>query len=192
MSTKNIGQKTFDYIKKSKVELILIFGLIFFDLLSKQLISINIGYGDNVVLIKDFLYISYIRNYNAAFGSDFGLSNIFGQNGTKVFFIIITFVMLAIFIFLLIKWQNRRLFIRVMVALIIAGGIGNLYDRVFLGYVRDFISIVFLGADLWILGTEFAIFNFADSFLSIGMIGFLIYMLFMYDRDVKRVKSKLS
>jgi signal peptidase II len=61
----------------------------------------------------------------------------------------------------------------------LAGTIGNAIDRLFLGYVRDFIFLEFM---------SFPVFNVADSMLTIGVILFSVYILFFYD-DKKRSKK---
>ena len=56
---------------------------------------------------------------------------------------------------------------------IIGGAIGNMIDRVFLGYVRDMIEFTFV---------KFAVFNVADSFVTIGAVLLGIYLLFYWDK----------
>ncbi len=53
--------------------------------------------------------------------------------------------------------------------LIVGGALGNFIDRIFLGYVRDFIKLEFM---------EFPVFNFADMFLTVGVIFYVIYLVF--------------
>ena len=56
--------------------------------------------------------------------------------------------------------------------LIVAGGVGNLIDRIFRGYVVDFISVTWIG---------FPIFNIADCCVVIGAVLLLIFFFFIYD-----------
>ena len=183
-----ISKNTLEYLKRAKLEWILFLALLFVDLFSKWLI-VHV-WGDRPYSIFDnFLYIYYVKNQNAAFGSDFGLSKVFGSGGVRVFFIIFTIIFMLGFCVLLYRWRERRKFARVAVVMIVAGGIGNLVDRIFLHYVRDFISIVFFGKSLPLLGEEFAIFNIADSCLSIGIILFAWYVLFMYEKDGKKMQE---
>ncbi|MDR1138916.1 MAG: signal peptidase II [Clostridiales bacterium] len=179
--------KTIAYIKKAKLELILIVLFVLIDLLSKWFVVHN-WTGTPSTIIDNLLYIHYVRNYNAAFGSDFGLSNIFGDDGAKSFFVIFSIVFMLGFCVFLYIWRDRKHLARVAIALIIAGGIGNLYDRMVFGYVRDFVRIVFGGADLPLLGTEFAIFNIADSCLTIGIVLLIWYILFVYHKDIAKIE----
>ena len=64
--------------------------------------------------------------------------------------------------------------------MIISGALGNLIDRLFLGYVRDFVKLDFV---------DFAIFNVADSAITIGTILFFIYFIFI-DKETALVKPK--
>ncbi|MDR3021684.1 MAG: signal peptidase II [Clostridiales bacterium] len=187
---ENIKNGAIDFIKKAKIQFIVLFALLAVDLLTKFLIANDDRFMSPNAVIDNFLYLTYVKNPAAAFGFDFGLSKIFGQGGVKIVFIVFSFLFLFIFFAIFYFWRDRRIFAKVMLVLILAGGMGNLYDRLFLGYVRDFVSIVFLGFDLWLFGTEFAIFNIADVCLSVGMIGFVVYMLFMYEKDKKRLADK--
>ena len=64
--------------------------------------------------------------------------------------------------------------------MIISGAVGNMFDRIFLGYVRDFINLEFM---------NFAIFNIADCALTIGIGLLVIYVLF-FDTETKITKDK--
>ncbi|MCL1944689.1 MAG: signal peptidase II [Firmicutes bacterium] len=186
-----IGLQSLEYIKKARLILILFVALLFLDLFSKWLV-VFLWNGSASEVIPNFLYIYYIRNYNAAFGSSFGLNSIFGEDGIRWFFIVFTILVVLCFCVLLYIWRDKRKFGQIAVLLIIVGGIGNLYDRMIFGYVRDFVHFVYFGLDIPLLGTDFAIFNIADSFLSIGIVLFAWYVVFMYERDKQRLNSKKS
>ena len=65
--------------------------------------------------------------------------------------------------------------------LILAGAVGNIVDRIALGYVRDFIYFELI---------DFAVFNFADSCLTVGTIVLIIYLLFFYSKDEKSIEER--
>lgn len=116
-----------------------------------------------IMIIKDFLYFSYVENSGAAFGI---LQN------KRTFFVLITSIVIIIILFFLIRnfyYLNKSM--KVSLIMLIAGAIGNLIDRIRFGYVVDFISFHFKG------GYEFPVFNIADSFIVISTI-FIIYMVF--------------
>lgn len=85
--------------------------------------------------------------------------------------ILITFVFLAVVVFVEVKWKNTHPLYSVALSLIVGGAVGNLIDRIFLGGVRDFIYFEF-----W---PSFPTFNFADCALCIGMVLMVIYVLFV-------------
>ena len=160
--TVKFGKAAWDYIKLAKMELIVLVAALIVDLVSKSIVEHTMTVGRTKVLIPNFLQLTFIYNPLAAFGSAFGLDKLIGRTATRIIFIVITFVAVGIF------------------ALIISGAIGNLVDRIFIGEVRDFIEIVYFGLDLGKLGTSFAIFNIADAALVVGVILFLVYILFLH------------
>ena len=99
----------------------------------------------------------------------------------KIFVIALTAVMMAALAFLFFKIDKRRVFLRVALVLVVAGGVGNLIDRLYfrvweadclLG-VRDLVELSRFG---------FAVCNFADFFISIGAVMLVCAFLF-FDRD---------
>ena len=95
---------------------------------------------------KSFLIFNYTTNTGAAF------SLFHNQN----LFLIITSILILVFIIYLYKKYKK---LQIYFSLMIAGTIGNLIDRVFFGYVRDFIDLA-----IW------PIFNIADSLSVIGVL----------------------
>lgn len=110
--------------------------------------------------INGFIGWRYVRNTGAAFGS-------FSQSTTLLS--IFTGIVLLAGIVYVLSGKIKSKFCLVCATLIIAGGTGNLIDRIFRGYVVDFIEVQF---------TDFAVFNFADILVTVGafmLIGYLIY-----------------
>lgn len=122
------------------------------DQFSKFLIVRNITESSKIVLIKDFFNITYVKNYGAGFSI---------MQNQRFFLTAITIIALIIFTYLLLKSKNNEVLDRVCYLLIIGGALGNLFDRITLGYVIDFL-------DFYIFGYDFPVFNLADSFLTIG------------------------
>lgn len=109
-------------------------------------------YDKSYNVIGNFLRLSYTTNTGAAFG-------IF--KGYSFLLIIIAMVAIAVLILLYMK-ENSRIF-ETSYILIIAGAAGNLIDRLFLGYVRDFIAV-------WVWPS----FNLADIFITLGALALII------------------
>ncbi|QQY78733.1 signal peptidase II [Keratinibaculum paraultunense] len=118
------------------------------------------------VIIEDFLQLYYVENYGAAFGI---LQN------RKIFFIIVTSIVIISIVFFLCKNPyNLSKIMQIALSMLLGGSIGNLIDRIRLGYVVDFISIR-IGK-----GYDFPVFNIADTFIVIGT--FLIVIMVLLDR----------
>jgi signal peptidase II len=93
----------------------------------------------------------------------------------RVFFIVITIVFCIILFYILYFYKHHDFFSRFACIVIIAGGIGNLVDRIRLHFVVDYISVSFYSP----------VFNFADICVVAGVIAALIHILFT-NRDKKR------
>jgi len=131
------------------------FILVLIDQIIKILVSNMI---ESIVIIKNFLNLTYVENTGAAFS--------ILENNT-IFLILITFVTLfLIYKFLLKNKEFNKLEI-ITYSLLIGGIIGNLIDRIVYGYVIDYLEFI-------ILNRHMPIFNFADICIVIGTILFLI------------------
>ncbi len=117
-------------------------------------------YGKSFSLIGDFLWIQTSFNTGAAFSM---------LSGKTWFFILVAVLASALIIYLLIsnKW-GLNVGAKVGLALILGGAVGNLIDRIVLGGVRDFI---------YFKSINYAIFNFADTFVSIGAVVLVIFFI---------------
>ncbi|MBE5732905.1 MAG: signal peptidase II [Clostridiales bacterium] len=188
--TKKVATSVWTYLKHARVEFIVIILAVAVDLITKGIIQSTMKVGETVVLIPNFLEFYFTYNTAAAFSFDFGLGQAIGQEGVMVVFIVMTFLSLGLFGFIMYKLKNRRLWARICFALIIGGAIGNLYDRMAFSMVRDFIRIVYFGLEIPNLGSSFAVFNIADACLVIGVIMFIVYVIFLETKDKARIKAK--
>ncbi len=180
---KEFFSKVWAYLRIAKVEWIIVAAALFLDLLSKGLVQANMNEGETIVLIPQFLEFCFVYNDKAAFSFDFGLSNLIGTQGTIAVFIVITFLAVGAFCFVLYRLRGGSLLGRIALALIIGGALGNMYDRMFVGKVRDFIQIVYFGAEInlpepfdFLNGSSFAIFNVADMCLCVGVAACIVYI----------------
>lgn len=139
------------------------------DLISKALVDHFMALYQQFNVIPYLFDFQYVRNTGAAFSflSDWEYS--------RLFFIVLTFLAVALFLYVLIHSGRKSKFLSVTMALMIGGALGNLYDRMVYHYVRDFIRFAF-----W---ESFAVFNLADCALTIGVAMFAVYYIFLYQED---------
>lgn len=122
--------------------------------------------GRTITIIPNFFRLVYVENFGAAFG--------ILQNKRWIFVIISIIVILAIVLLLLRNYSKLNPFVKISLAVLLGGAIGNFIDRIRLGYVVDFLSFRLFNA------YEFPVFNIADVFIVIGT--FLIFVLVMLDK----------
>jgi len=182
----NFLQKALTFVKRCKIELIVLFGVIVLDLVSKQLVESTMELGEKIAVIPEIFNIRFILNKRAAYGMSFGLENLVGENGVIIVFIVITILAIIAFSFFFVKDCNRNWMFRLSLALIIGGAVGNLVDRITLQAVRDFLEIIVFDTAI------FGCFNIADVALVVGVIAFIIYFLFMFDKDEKRIRGDVD
>lgn len=145
--------------------------LLIFDLLSKHFMfkSLVVA-GDSKDFIPGFINFVRVENTGAAWGM---------LAGRPIILIILTIVILIVYLWFyyarLKKHKNNTsLLLSISVGFITGGCIGNLVDRIALGYVRDFINFQFM---------DFPVFNVADICLTIGVILMIVYFIFFYNRE---------
>lgn len=124
-------------------------------------------YGHDSAFIKGFIRFESTENRGVAWGF------LNGVKGATVYLAIFTALVIGFMIFIVIRYRKSLpLIVGVPLAAVIGGAIGNLIDRVFLGFVRDFICTEFI---------SFPVFNVADAFVTCGGI-FLVIALFFTKR----------
>lgn len=141
------------------------------DQLTKWLTVRYIPLHGTIPIIEDVIHLTHTRNPGAAFGSL--------QDMPWVFNSVSSVAIIAMLLFLFLGHGSSRLQ-EVSVAMILAGGVGNMIDRISLGYVVDFIDFRLI---------DFAVFNGADSFVCVGA-GLLILSLILEMKDeMKKEKA---
>lgn len=156
------------------VMILLIIAFIYLDQLSKYLAVIYLKGGESFPIIKNVLHLTYVENEGAAFGML--------KDHRWIFMIISSVAIIGLFVYLVKNHKASRLQ-NVALTMIIAGGIGNMIDRVVLGYVVDFIDFTLI---------NFAIFNVADSFVCVGVGLLIIYLLMTLKREHDAEKASKS
>jgi signal peptidase II len=141
-------------------------GLYLADQASKLAVVANLRLGESHDVIGDLLRIWYVQNTGAAF-------SLFP--GALWLFLPVTVLALVMIGYFFRSFRQRGPFIHVVLGAILAGTLGNLTDRLRLGYVIDFVSV-------GIGEARFPTFNVADSAVVVG-IGVLVLYLTFADRD---------
>lgn len=133
---------------------------------------------ESVPVIKGWFHLTYIRNKGAAFG-------IFADSAVRIpFFIGVTIIALLVIVWYLRRLRADQQLATFALALVFAGALGNLIDRIRLGEVIDFLD-VFWGRHHW------PAFNVADSAICIG-VALLIWEMWQEERRIKREKSAIT
>ena len=146
---------------------IIVLIIIALDQISKYWVVNNIGLTDSITVIPDVIDFVYVKNTGAAFSF---LAN-------KTYGIILLSCVSVAFciavVWFMIKKKPKNKLLTISLALMLSGAIGNVIDRIFRGYVVDFIETTFI---------NFPVFNVADIAITIGAVLVIIFVLF-FDRD---------
>ena len=140
------------------------------DLITKYVICGMFAENEGITAIPYLFNIIVVHNEGAAWGI---------LSGNQIGLIILSVLLFAFLVWYFVKEKKKSWLLVVSMAFIYGGCIGNLFDRIVFGYVRDFIQFAF-----W---QSFPIFNFADVFLTVGVILFAIYLIIFL---VKKEKSE--
>lgn len=141
--------------------------LVLIDQLIKYFVVKHLAPVGSVPIWDGVLRLTYVKNEGAAFG-------IFA--GRTALLVTFTCVWILVLIVLLFSKLVDSKLLMVCISLIVGGGIGNLIDRIVQQYVVDYIHVELF---------HFAVFNFADCCVVIGTILFLIYFLFLDQKESK-------
>ncbi len=154
--------KIVDFQKKFKLGFPIILFILFFDRLTKILVAKNMEIGQSIDVFGWFFRLTYVLNPNFAFSIRIGN-----------YWIMLIMNLLALFILLFYFLKTKFSTIKIIsLSMIISGAFGNNFDRIKTKEVVDFIN---LGTKTW----RFAIFNVADSFISIGIVILIFSLLFL-------------
>ncbi len=140
--------------------------LLFFvlDYYTKLYISKHIELNSGFCVIKGFFNIVDVRNKGVAFGAFANLPH----SLRLVLFSGISLAVFVVVLYLILFGKNKNLIYILGLSLLAGGTLGNLYGRLFKGYVVDFL-------DFHIGQYHYPAFNLADSFITIGLFVLIIY-----------------
>ena len=139
-----------DYMKK----MLPIIGVsLVLDQIIKTIITRTLVLHQSIIIIENFFNITYVRNNGAAWSI---------LSGNRLLLILISITALVIIYNYFIKNQNLSRFENLSYGILIGGTLGNLIDRIFYGYVIDYL-------DFNLFGYSFPVFNFADICIVVGI-----------------------
>jgi len=158
------------------VELAVIGVIILADLLTKKYAWEYLNtYGYKEGFIPGLINLNMVENRGAGFG-------IF--QGKTVALTVVTFIVVICLMIYLVFALKENEWLRISLVFIIGGGIGNLVDRIKFGYVRDFLEFAF-----W---DDFAIFNVADSFVTVGAFMLIVVLIVMLVKEGKKNQKEFE
>lgn len=139
---------------------LIIIAAVVLDQIIKKVVVSSMALYESIPVLQDIFHITYIRNTGAAFSI---------MEGRIPVLILLPLVMIiAAVVFMLVKRKTGHPLMMTSVALIAGGGIGNLIDRISLGYVVDYLDF-----------RVFPIFNAADIAVCVGCGLLILYVIFI-------------
>ena len=146
--------------------------LIIADQYSKYMAYIYLKPVGSIPVIQNIFALTYVENRGAAFGL---------FQGARIGFLIVTPLILAAIIYYFVKLPYGKVYgyVRVALILVASGAIGNYIDRLFRGYVIDFLHATFI---------NFPVFNLADIFVVTGTVLLAVLLIFFIRDEPEIVK----
>lgn len=167
----NCGTMFLRMVMKMKIKYwVLLVVLLALDYWTKHLATSMIAFREIVDVIQGLFYFTYVKNTGAAW-------SLLDQQ-PYLFLILASVASIVLVVYLVRNAKKMDMLVTSSFVFILAGTVGNLIDRIQFGYVRDFIG-VYLG------NYAFPIFNLADSFLVIGVLGYLLSII-LEERKLKK------
>jgi signal peptidase II len=134
------------------------------DQISKHLVRFNLEVHSSIRILGDFFRLTHVENSGIVFG--------IGVGGALPYFTILSVVATLLIVYFFYQERSNHLSVRISLALVLGGAIGNLIDRLVFGKVVDFL-------DFGIGQYRFFVFNVADSAVTVGVFAFLIITTFV-------------
>lgn len=160
-------------MKKNLFYYILIASIIIADQVTKTIVAKTINLYSSVTVIPGLINLNHIHNRGAILG-------LFSKNGSSAVYILLTIaslLALSFVVYYFLKTPFSERIMKISLSLILAGALGNQIDRIFKGYVIDFI-------DVYVKRWHWPIFNIADFSISTGAILLLFVLLIRRPKHV--------
>lgn len=139
------------------------------DQISKSIVVNGLPLYGEARFIPGVLSFYHTRNTGAAFSM---------LSDRRWVFMLLSFVAIVAITVMLYFWRSRHVLLTVSLSMILGGGIGNMIDRIVNGYVTDFFRVDFV---------DFAVFNVADSFITVGAVLLGVYIIFFEPKVERRL-----
>lgn len=156
------------------VSLIVATLLVAVDQLIKIIVDLWLIPQGEVAVLDGILSLAYVENTGAAWGA---------LEGKRWFLVIVALVAIVAIIYMMCKGKIKGVCYNVATVLLLAGGLGNLIDRVFRGYVIDYLRVTFV---------EFPVFNFADCLITVGACFLIVKLVQEMVIEFKAERAKKS
>jgi signal peptidase II len=152
------------------------------DIVTKLVVQANLKLGQSIPVIEDFFHITYVLNQGGAFGS---------RLGSNVFYLISALIVVGLVVFFLYREFGKNGYVDFALFLILGGAIGNLFDRIRLGAVVDFLDFDFFTINIF--GYHFdrwPTFNIADAEVTLGILILLASFIFGLGKPAQVIRAK--
>ncbi len=150
--------------------LFIVIAMLGIDQLIKYYVDLFLKDSEPVLVIKNILQFNYLENDGAMMGF------MSGKTGVMTVLAVICVVVMLVVVF---SGMIKDRIDYWCVLFMIAGGLGNIIDRVFRGYVIDYIEVLFV---------DFYIFNFADCLITVASFALIFYQIYLIYKDSKKKK----
>ena len=155
-------------MRKGLLYAVIAVALVILDQVVKVLVRTYIPLGTSVGFLPGIMDLTYVQNTGAAF-------SLFREHTWLL--ALISAVASVVLVVLLIRRVFSSTAANVLLSVVLSGAVGNLIDRLFLGYVTDMFKTTFM---------NFAVFNVADICLVCGIIALCVYVVFFESREKKK------
>ena len=155
-----------DRFRLHRLEVAVAAGIVVVDQITKALVRAHVSLYDTVPVVPGILNLTHVRNSGAAFGF---LNAVEFPYKSAILALVATAAFVGIAFYAARTSTDERV-ARFGLAMILAGAVGNLIDRLVFGSVVDFVDVVFGSWHFWA-------FNVADSAITLGVIAMMIDMM---------------
>ena len=169
-----LNKKVFSPTKIKAYSLLAMMVLVAGDQIIKYFVDMYLKPMGSVLVVKNFLQFSYFENDGAMMGM---------MSGKTVTMTILAVICLAVIAFVIFSGKIKFGVDYCCIVLMMSGGLGNIIDRIFRGYVIDYIEVLFV---------DFYIFNFADCLVTCAAVAIICNQIYEMIKEYKIKKEKAS